>query len=64
MKIAGHGFDPGVGHANQRLPQILVREANGFEHGAGGRAVATLRNQTAAVFGIHRVFRKRDDTGE
>jgi len=61
MKVARHRLNPGISHANQRLPQILVGEANGFEHSAGGRAVATLRDQTAAVFGIHRVFQRQDD---
>jgi len=33
VKVAGHGFDPGIGDADERFAQIVVGETDGFEHG-------------------------------
>ena len=38
VEVAGPDLDPGVGHADERLPQVGVGEAGGLQHGAGGRA--------------------------
>src|SRR5216684_6172070 len=53
MKIARHGFDPGVRHADQRLLEVAVRKADRLEHGARRRTIAPVRNATAAVFEVH-----------
>ena len=39
MQVAGADFDPGIGNPDERLPQVVVGEANGLEHRPGGRAV-------------------------
>src|SRR5438132_12076125 len=57
MKVARHGFDPGVGHADQRLAQVGVGEANSFEHGARRGPVASLGNSAAAMLEIHNYSR-------
>ena len=48
--VAGHGLDPGIGDADDRLRQILVGEADGLQHGARGRAVASLGDGVALEF--------------
>src|SRR5689334_7267733 len=53
MKIAGHGFDPGVGHANEGLAEICISEADRFEHSARRGAVTPIGDATTAMFGIH-----------
>ena len=53
MKIARHGFDPGVGYSDDRLTQIAVGESDGLEHGARAGAIASIGDTTAAVFGVH-----------
>ena len=53
MKVAGHGFDPSVGHSDDRAAQVLVGESDGFEHGAGRRLVAPVRDATTAMFEVH-----------
>ena len=50
VKVAGHGFDPGVGHADERLGQIGVGETNGFEHGARRSPVAPVGDTATAMF--------------
>ena len=54
MKVAGHGFDPCIGHTNERLPEIFVAEADGLKHGARAGAVATVSDEMTAVFWIHK----------
>ena len=44
VKVARHGLDPGVGDADERLCQIVVGKADGFEHGAGRSPVAPISN--------------------
>ena len=53
VKVAGHGFDPGVGYADQRLAEVGVGEANRFKHGARRSPVAPVSNSAAAMFEIH-----------
>ena len=48
--IAGHGLDPGIGHADDGLGEVLVGEADGFQHGAGWGAVAALGDGVALEF--------------
>ena len=55
VKVARHGFDPGVGHADERFAEIAVSETDCLEHGARACAVAALSNCAAAVFEIHGV---------
>jgi len=50
VKVARHGFDPGVGHANQRLAQVGVSETNGFEHGSRRSSVASVGDSAATLF--------------
>ena len=54
MKIARHGFDPGIRYPNQRLLEVAVSKANRLEHGARWRTVAPVSNATAAVFEVHK----------
>ena len=54
MKIAGHGFDPGIGHADQGLAEIVIGETDCFEHGARRSPVAPVGNTAAAMLEIHR----------
>jgi len=53
VEITGHGFDPGVGHADQGTAEVGVSEADRFEHGARPSPVAPFGNATADVLGIH-----------
>src|SRR5437762_9651418 len=53
MKVARHGFNPGVGHADQRTAEISIGESNGLEHGARASAVAPFGDATADVLEIH-----------
>jgi len=53
MKVARHGFNPGIGDTDQRLAEIAVRETNRLEHGASSSPVAPVRNATTAMFEIH-----------
>ena len=55
VKVARHGFDPGVGHADQRLAKIGVGEADGFEHGARRSPVAPVGDSAAAMLKIHEI---------
>ena len=47
VEVARHRFNPCIGNANDRLAQVFVREADGFQHGAGGRAVPALGDRVA-----------------
>src|SRR5439155_11681337 len=53
MKIARHGFDPGVSNADDWLPEITIGEPDGLKHGAGAGTVTSVSDATAAVFRIH-----------
>ena len=53
MKVAGHGFDPGIGHADQRTAEIGIGVSDGLKHGARASAVAPLSDSTADVLEIH-----------
>src|SRR5499427_8235485 len=52
VPVAGHGPDPAVGDTDLRAGEVLVGEADGLHHGAGGRAVGTLEENAALVAGI------------
>jgi hypothetical protein len=45
MEIAGADFDPRIGHADDRPPQLLIVEADRFQHGAGGRALRPVSDR-------------------
>ena len=53
VKIARHGFDPGVGHADEGTSKVGIREANSFEHRARARPVAPLGDCSTAMLEIH-----------
>ena len=55
VKVAGHGFNPGIGNADQWLGQIAVSKSNGFEHGARRCLVASVGDKSASMFQIHRL---------
>ena len=55
VKVAGHGFNPGVGHADQRLAEVGISEANRFEHGTRRSPVASVGYSAATMFKIHDV---------
>ena len=57
VKVTWHGFDPGIGHADDGLFEIFIGEPDALEHGAGGRTVATVGDSMTAMFGIHMSFR-------
>ena len=49
--VAGTDFDPGVGHADQGLAEILVTKAGGSKHGASGRTMRSVGESVTARFG-------------
>ena len=49
VQVAGADLDPGVGHADERLPQVGVGEAGALEHGARGRAARAGRQRVGSV---------------
>src|SRR6266567_6198336 len=53
MKVARHGFDPRISHADQGTAEIGVRKSDGLEHGACAGTVAPLSDSTADVLKIH-----------
>jgi hypothetical protein len=53
MKVARHGFDPRIGHADQWLIQIGIREPNSFKHRARPSPVAPISNSAANMLEIH-----------
>ncbi len=53
MKVAGHGFDPGVGHADQRTAEVGVGVSNSLVHRARSGAPGAFSDSTADVFEIH-----------
>src|SRR6202034_2625249 len=53
MKVARHGFDPGIGHPDQRTAEIGIGKSNGLEHGARPGPVASLGDSAADVLEIH-----------
>src|SRR5262249_4526943 len=54
VKVAGHGFNPGVGHADERLGEVGIRIADRLEHGARTSAVRAVGNDMTAMFEVHR----------
>jgi len=56
MEVARHGLDPGVGDSNERLRQVVVGEAYGFEHGARRSLVAPVSDTATAMFEVHGSF--------
>src|SRR5262249_23934397 len=55
VKVAGHGFNPGVGNTDDRLFKIGIGESDRFEHSARRRTVASFRDFTTAMFWVHGV---------
>src|SRR5208337_4730440 len=53
MKVARHGFDPGIGHTDQRLAQVGISKSDGFEHGARRSAVAPVSDSVATMLEVH-----------
>ena len=49
MEVARHGLDPGVGHADDRFGEVVVREADGLEHGPCRSAIPAVKQNSAAV---------------
>ena len=54
VEIAGHGLNPGVRDANDRLGQILVRKADGLQHSARAGAVLTVGDDMTVMLQITR----------
>src|SRR5271166_5213123 len=53
MKIARHGFNPSIGHADQRTLEIVVSKSDRLEHGARAGAIAPIGDSTANVLEVH-----------
>jgi hypothetical protein len=53
VKVAGHGFDPGVGHADDGFSQIAVGESDCLKHGTGRGLIASVGDAATNVFEIH-----------
>jgi hypothetical protein len=49
--VAWTDFNPGVGHANERLLKVVVVHAGGSQHGAGRRTVGAVHQSVAARAG-------------
>src|SRR5260370_6702941 len=47
VEITGHGLDPAVPDADERLAQVLAGEADRAQHGARARAIIALRQSRA-----------------
>jgi len=47
VEIAGHGLDPAMPDANQRLRQILAGEADRPQHGARPGTIVAFRQSGA-----------------
>jgi len=52
VEIARHGLNPHVRDADDRLGQVFVGEADGFEHRARRSAVPTIRDDVTQVLRI------------
>ena len=50
MEIARTDLDPGVGHADERLRQILGGESDGAQHGARRRPAGAVGDRAALPF--------------
>ncbi len=55
--VAGADLDPGVGDADERAIEVVVRQADGAQHRARGRAAGAVGKSAAAPF--QRVSRHR-----
>src|SRR6185436_15243973 len=64
VKVARHGFDPSVGHTDERPLEVFTAKPNGLEHGAGASAVAPVSDQMTTVFWIHRNKSLRQSRGK
>jgi hypothetical protein len=53
MKVARHGFDPGVGDADKGTTEIAVGEPDRLEHSARTGSVAPFGDTTTTMFEIH-----------
>ena len=52
MKVTGHGFDPGVRHADDWASQIIIGKSNTFEHCPCACTITSVRDNRAVSFGI------------
>ena len=52
VPVARHGPDPAVGDADLRTREVLVGEADGLHHGAGGGAVGAFEEDAALAAGV------------
>jgi hypothetical protein len=64
VEVAGHGFDPGVGHADQGLGQVAFGKADRLEIGACRGAIAPVSDATTAMLEIHSLRRVRHGEGD
>ena len=53
VEVARHGADPGVRNPDNRLLQIVVGQADGFQLRAGRRTVPPLRNRIASKWHVN-----------
>src|SRR5262249_55001197 len=54
VPVARHRPDPAVRHADLWSGEILVRESHRLHHGARGRAVRAVEEDTALAAGVYR----------
>jgi hypothetical protein len=52
VEVARPDLDPGVGDADDRPAQVLIREANGFQHRTGRGAIGAIRDGAAVAFWV------------
>src|SRR5205823_12093453 len=52
MIVAGHCFDPGVGHADDRTGKVVVGEADTLEHSACTCTVTPFGDDAAVLLGV------------
>src|SRR5207244_11918476 len=53
MEVARHRLNPGVGDADDGPGQVVVRKADGLEHGARARARRSFEDRAAGKFCCH-----------
>jgi len=49
VEVAGSDLGPGIGDADEGFGQVLIAEADGFEHGAGAGAFGAVDEGSAAL---------------
>src|SRR5436305_4957369 len=53
MKVARHGFNPRIRHANERTAQVRIGKSHRLEHRPRARAIPAFSNSTANMLEIH-----------